>query len=180
MQNSYCFTSSRLGFRNWSEADFKGLCALNQDPEVMAYFPNLLSHEASRDFMKRMQVKFEQKGYCYFAVDELESGSFIGFIGLSDQEFESPFTPCVDIGWRLARNFWGNGYATEGAMRCLEYAFEDLGLEVILSHCPVVNTRSWNVMEKIGMLRIGTFKHPVLKDYPKLENCYCYEIRHDS
>ena len=180
MTKKYLFTSARLGFRNWSTPDQERLIAINQDPQVMAHFPSLLTQEETRAFIRRMQSKFGEKGYCYFAVDTLDSGSFIGFIGLSDQEFNAPFTPCVDIGWRLARNAWGKGYATEGAKRCLEYAFKELGLKTILSHCPVVNTPSWNVMEKIGMRRTGTFKHPILQGYPQLETCYFYEIRHDS
>ena len=180
MEKKYLFTSARLGFRNWSSADLPGLTTINQDPEVMAHFPDLISEKDTEKFIKRMQAKYEAKGYCYFAVDELLTKSFIGFIGLSDQDFEAPFTPCVDIGWRLARNAWGKGFATEGARRCLRHAFDELKHQTILSLCPVVNTRSWRVMEHIGMQRIGTFKHPVLKGYSKLESCYLYEIRHDS
>ncbi len=180
MTEKHLFKSSRLGFRNWHETDIEEMIAINQDLHVMEHFPKLISPEDTRSYISRMQSKFQEKGYCYFAVDELETGSFVGMIGLSDQDFEAPFNPCVDIGWRLAKKFWGMGYATEGAKRCLSYGFEELGLEEILAHCPVVNTRSWNVMEKIGMKRKGTFKHPVLEGYPELETCYFYEIRHDS
>ncbi len=180
MEYNYLFSSDRLGFRNWSSEDLAGLAAINQDPEVMAHFPELISREDTESFIERMQAKCEAKGYCYFAVDELQSNSFIGFIGLSDQDFEASFTPCVDIGWRLARNSWGKGYATEGARRCLLYAFEELQLKEVMALCPVVNIGSWKVMHKIGMHRRGTFKHPVLKGYPELETCYLYELRHDS
>lgn len=180
MKKGYLFTSARLGFRNWSSEDLASLLAINQDPEVMAFFPDLISREETESFINKMQAKCEEKEYCYFAVDELQGGSFIGFIGLSDQDFKASFTPCVDIGWRLARSAWGKGFATEGARRCLLYAFEELGMETVLSLCPTVNTRSWRVMENIGMQRLGTFKHPGLKEYSKLETCYLYEIRHDS
>lgn len=180
MKHEYLFTSARLGFRNWMAEDLPHLAALNQDPEVMAHFPELISWEESEAYIERMQLQFESRGYCYFAVDVLDSQSFIGFIGLSYQDFEAFFTPCVDIGWRLARKAWGKGYATEGARRCLQYAFEDLGLKTILAHCPTTNTRSRQVMEKIGMQLRETFKHPKLKDSPMLENCYLYEKRHDS
>ena len=180
MEKNYLFSSARLGFRNWSPQDLDGLTAINQDSDVMKYFPELISRTDTESFINRMQTKCETKGYCYFAVDELQGKSFIGFIGLSDQDFEASFTPCVDIGWRLSRKAWGKGYATEGARRCLRYAFEDLGLTVIMAHCPVVNIPSWKVMEKIGMQRLYTFKHPVLKGSTKLESCYLYEIRHNS
>ena len=122
--------------------------------------------------MNRMH---EEKGFCYFAVDLLETREFIGFIGLSTQEFESPFTPCVDIGWRLDPTFWGKGLATEGAVRCLEYGFTDIGLSQIRSIAPIQNKASIAVMNKSGMELIGTFSHPKLKNYPEMETCVCYQ-----
>ena len=92
------------------------------------------------------------------------------------QNYKSDFTPNVDIGWRLRKSFWKKGYATEGAKKCIEYGFKSLGLEKIISVCPEKNSKSKNVMKKIGMNKVGEFNHPKLKDYPELEKCVCYEI----
>lgn len=176
MEKSYLFTSERLGFRNWDKADIPEMAAINADEVVMAHFPSTLTFAETEALVKRLQKHFLEKGYTYYAVDVLENKSFIGFIGMAYQEFEASFTPCVDIGWRLAPSAWNKGYATEGAKKCLQYAFETLGLEEVKSHCPVENTKSRKVMEKIGMKPLGTFKHPKLKGNDHLEECYLYSI----
>ena len=89
---------------------------LNKDPEVMKFFPYLPSDKQTVEFIQRMQQQFLEKGFCYFPVDDLKTNSFLGFIGLSIQKFESDFTPCVDIGWRIKKEYWGKGFATEGAL----------------------------------------------------------------
>ena len=123
-----------------------------------------------------MQNMYQERGHCYFAVDQKEDGQFIGFIGLCYQEYKANFTPGVDIGWRLDKAFWGKGYATEGAKRCLSFGFEDLGLKKIFAVAPQINQASINVMRKIGMSKVLDFKHPKLTNYPQLEDCVCYEI----
>ncbi len=115
------------------------------------------------------------RSHCYFAVDHLGSKQFIGFIGLCYQDYPSPFTPCVDIGWRLHRNYWGMGLATEGARKNLDYAFNILGLNQVRAVASEVNLKSIRVMEKIGMKFLGAFEHPSLKEFPLLLNCVCYE-----
>ncbi len=122
-----------------------------------------------------MKNQFSKNGFCYFAVDKLVSNEFIGFIGISEQNFDSDFTPCVDIGWRLAQKEWGNGYATEGAKRCLDFTFNDIGLKTIKSICPILNNKSEHVMKKIGMTKKKTFKHPLLEKHKELELCVLYE-----
>ena len=180
MQGDYLFTSSRLGFRNWLEADKAKMIAISSDPEVMEFFPAVAKLEQTIAFIERMQIMFEEKGYCYFAVDRLEDGAFIGFIGLCDQEYEAPFTPCVDIGWRLAAQYWGNGYATEGAKRCVAYAFAQLGLKKIYAVAPIINAKSIHVMEKIGMTKAMNFEHSKLLGVDNLRLCACYEISNFS
>lgn len=150
---------------------------MNADPHVMQHFPHTLSVEESENALTGYQEHFQQRGYTYFVVETLKSAEFIGFIGLKYQDFEAPYTPAVDIGWRLLREFWGQGYATEGARRCLEYAFNTLGLDRVISHCPAVNTPSERVMQKIGMVRKGEFHHPLLEGYPELNPCVWYEIK---
>ena len=107
----------------------------------------------------------------------METGEFIGFIGFAYQAYETEFSPATDIGWRLKRSAWAKGFATEGAKRCLEYAFDELKLDYVIATCTKHNSDSEHVMRKIGMKRMGEFKHPKLKDYPDYEDCICYEIR---
>jgi len=177
MKNNYLFKSERLGFRNWTFDDIEKMSSINANPEVMRYFPSVQDEAQTRGFIERMQIMFTQKGYCYFATEQLDNQSLIGFIGLAYQDYEARFTPCVDIGWRLAQSTWGNGYATEGAKRCLEYGFNELKLGVIKSVATTNNLKSINVMTKIGMTAAGTFKHPKLSDYPLIEECALYEIK---
>ncbi len=173
----YLFKSERLGFRNWKLSDIPKMAAISGDEEVMRYFPNTQDEAHTSKFVHKMRAMYAEKGYCYFAVDELSSGELIGFIGLCDQEYEAAFTPCVDLGYRLARKFWGKGYATEGAAKCLEYAFEMAGLKEVVAVCVTTNTPSENVMKKIGMTYDSNFIHPYLKGHPDLEECVLYVMR---
>jgi len=143
---------------------------------VMKYFPAVLSPMESEKSMALQIANCVEKGYCYFATDELSSGKLIGMIGVSIKDFEASFTPCLDVGWRLAKEFWGKGYATEGAKRCLEFAFQELGVNRMISIAPKVNAASIRVMQKIGMYELAEFKHPKLLEYNHLVDCICYEI----
>src|SRR5690606_16067122 len=167
---TYLFTSQRLGFRCWQEADIDRMAAINADPSVMEFFPALQDRTQTLAFIERMRSQFVEKDFCYFAVDKLADGEFIGFIGLSEQTFEADFTPCVDIGWRLAKKEWNKGFATEGAKRCLEYGFHQLNLKEIYAMTPEPNRRSENVMKKIGMRKAGSFIHPLLAPSKRLES----------
>jgi RimJ/RimL family protein N-acetyltransferase len=175
--NNYLFKSERLGFRQFIDSDFGKMIEINSDPLVMKYFPFVPSGEQTVEFIQKMTIQFEEKGFCYFAVDKLENNEFIGFIGLSESTFESDFTPCIDIGWRLKSSEWNKGFATEGAKACLNYGFEKLKIKTIYSIAPIVNEKSILVMEKIGMKKVENFMHPLLKDYPKLVECVLYEVK---
>ena len=174
--DNYIFTSDRLGFRNWAEKDKSKMGMINSDAKVMEYFPAIPTQKQTVEFIDRMKAQFSKNGFCYFAVDKLENNEFIGFIGIAEQTFESDFTPCVDIGWRLARAEWGKGFATEGAKKCLEFAFNEIGLKNIKSICPAINDKSEKVMRKIGMKKTASFKHPLLSEFKELERCVLYEI----
>lgn len=176
MKKEYIFKSERLGFRNWSETDLTELAKINADLEVMEHFPKPLTVKETSEFIDRLKKHYTKNGFNYFATEILESGELIGFIGLAVQDYKTDFTPAVDIGWRLKKSAWGKGYATEGAKKCLELAFSELNLEKIISTCTEKNSKSENVMKKIGMEKIGDFKHPKLKEYPKYEKCICYGI----
>lgn len=173
---NYLFKSNRLGFRNWLASDIEKLAAINRDKEVMAFFPSIRTLQETKNFINRMQQQFSEKGYCYFAIDILEDDTLIGFIGLSEQNYDADFTPCIDIGWRLAKTAWNKGYASEGAKRCLEYGLKQLQIDKIYSIAPVINTKSEQVMRKIGMRKVKSFDHPQLLDNARLRRCVLYVI----
>ena len=112
----------------------------------------------------------------FFAVDRLDTNEFIGFIGLNTQTFESDFTPSIEIGWRLLQSQWGNGFATEGAKACLDFAFTELNLNVIYSVTPILNIKSQNVMKKLNMKEYTHFEHPSLDKNSDLRKCIVYKI----
>lgn len=176
-QDTYLYTSARLGFRLWRNSDLPLMTTINANKNVMEFFPRVFSLEETKAFILRMQNQFNDLGFCYFAVDILETGEFIGFIGLSKQTYPSSFTPCIDIGWRLDEKHWNKGYATEGAQASLDYAFNRLKLKEIVAVCPKVNLKSEQVMKKIGMQKALEFNHVYLAEYPALETCVCYKIK---
>jgi 3-dehydroquinate dehydratase/shikimate dehydrogenase len=146
----------RLILRPWESGDFVFFERLNRDPRVMEFFPATLTKEESDKLANRIQSKIEKKGWGFWAVSLVDSPEFIGFIGLNYLDhatFPTHFTPAVEIGWRIAFEYWGKGYATEGALAALQYGFENLHLEEIVAFTAVQNIRSRHVMEKIGMHR---------------------------
>lgn len=173
----YIIKTSRLGLRNWTDDDLDAFAAINQNDEVMAYFPSKPDRAQTLALIQRMQKQFADHGYCYFAAELLDTKELIGFIGLCYQTYEAPFTPCTDIGWRLDPRFWGHGYATEGAEACLDYAFGELGLERVVAVAASVNIPSLAVMKRIGMEAQYTFDHPALLDNDYLRECWWYEIK---
>ena len=172
----YIFTSERLGFRNWRSEDLEEFAKLNSDEEVMEHFPKILSKDEVETLIDRLLKHFAENGFTYYATEILETKEFIGMIGLAFQEYKTNFTPAIDIGWRLKRSAWGKGFATEGAKRCLEYAFDVLKISTIISVCTVENQKSENVMKKIGMTKIGEFNHPKMSNHPGYEKHFCYQI----
>lgn len=175
MKHKYIFTSERLGFRNWKSEDAESLFEINSDKRVMEFFPNVATKEETIDFIERMKTQFQNKGFCYFAVDKLENNEFIGFIGISEQTYDSQFTPCVDIGWRLKFSEWNKGFATEGAKRCLDFALNNLKIETIYSIAPKINLKSELIMTKIGLQKQYEFEHPLLMNDLRLKDCVLYK-----
>ena len=175
-KSNYLFTSERLGFRNWKHEDLVEFSKLNSDEEVMEHFPNTLSEKEVKELIKKLNNHFTKNGFTYYATELLATTEFIGMIGLAYQEYHTAFTPAVDIGWRLKKSAWGKGYATEGAKRCLQYAFQELGISKIISVCTIKNQKSENVMKKIGMTKVGIFNHPNLANFPAYQKHFCYEI----
>lgn len=173
----YLFKSERLGFRNWTDEDLDALYAVNSDPQVMEFFSKCPSRDETLDFIHRMQKQFSKKGFCYFAVELLESKELIGFIGIAEQTYEADFTPCVDIGWRIGTKYWYKGYATEGAKATLQFAKESTSLTEILSVAPAINSKSEAVMKKIGMEKLRNFDHPLLLNDSRLKKCVLYSLK---
>jgi RimJ/RimL family protein N-acetyltransferase len=157
------FNTARLAFRVWQDRHRQAFAAMNQDTEVMRYFPALLTSEQSDASIDAWLAHFAQHGWSNWAVELIESGEFIGFIGLNVPRRQLPFSPCVEVGWRLKRSAWGHGYATEGAKECLRLGFEQLNLEEVVSFTALLNTPSIAVMRRIGMDNaFANFDHPAL------------------
>ena len=166
----------RLTLRGWKLADEAPYIALNGDKQVMEFFPSVATGVETIAQIKRFKDHIDRHGYGFFAVARKDNGQFIGFTGLSHPRFEADFTPCVEIGWRLSRENWGLGFATEAAFACLDYGFNFLGIDEIYSFTSVHNLRSENVMKKIGMVKQGYFEHPSMEDGHVLKRHVLYKI----
>jgi len=158
--------TERLILRRWCEADVAPFGELNADPQVMRHFPSRLDAGQTRAFVERIREHWDRHAFGLWAVEVRDGAPFIGYVGLVQVGFSAPFTPAVEIGWRLARSAWGGGHASEAARTGLAYAFETLALEEVVSFTVPANTRSRAVMERIGMRRDegGDFEHPTLPE----------------
>jgi len=156
------FETERLTLRAWREEDRAPFAAMNADPAVMEFFPALLTTAESDDLVARFALELTERGFCPWAVEERASGAFIGFVGLHQVSADLAFAPAVEVGWRLARPFWGQGYATEAAAAAITFGFEGLDLDEIVAMTTVANLRSRRVMDHLGMTRDpnGDFEHP--------------------
>jgi len=156
--------TQRLRMRNWIEDDLPPFAIMNADREVMAYHPEPLSTTESDALAMRLQGLIEERGWGLWAVELLETGQFIGYVGLHVPKPDLPCSPCVEIGWRLATPFWNKGYATEAAREALRFAFEDLKLEEVVSFSAASNYRSIALMLRIGMSYSNEkFQHPAIE-----------------
>lgn len=175
--SDYLFTTERLGLRHWVAGDEETFVRMNRDPDVMEFFPRMLEPAETLAMIGRIRAFFEANGFGLFAVDLLATGEFLGYTGFTRPSFESHFTPCIEIGWRLKKEAWGRGYATEAAAACLRYGFETLGLDTIFSFTALANSRSERVMQKIGMEQAGEFDHPALEPGHALRRHLLYVVR---
>lgn len=156
--------TQRLLLRPWRPEDLATFAALNADPEVMRHFPSVLSRAESDAFAARVMHRFDDQGWGLWAAEAPGVAPFIGFIGLAMATFPAPFTPALEVGWRLAREHWGRTYAPEGALAALAFAFDELAVDEVVSFTAVANANSRRVMEKLGLMHDPSddFEHPNL------------------
>ncbi|MFC5379966.1 GNAT family N-acetyltransferase [Aquipuribacter nitratireducens] len=174
--------TERLVLRGFTDADRDPFAALNADPEVMEHFPAPYDRQRSDAFVDRVLARWAERQYGLWALERSDTGEFIGYTGLWPAEFEAPFTPAVEVGWRLARAHWGQGFATEAALESLRYGFDDLGLDEIVSFTARTNERSWRVMERIGLRRdaAGDFEHPSVPLGHRVRPHVLYRLRRED
>jgi ribosomal-protein-alanine N-acetyltransferase len=156
--------TDRLVLRRWLASDRAPFAALNADPIVMEHYPALLSREESDAFVNQVENHFERFGWGLWAVEARTDHVFIGYVGLWPATFDAPFTPAVEVGWRLARQYWGRGLATEAGRASITDGFACLGVEEIVSFTSTSNVRSQRVMQKLGMHSdpADDFEHPAI------------------
>ena len=172
-------TTARLRLRQWREEDLAPFAALNADPQVMEFFPKVLTRAESDMVAGRIRDHFGRHGFGLWAVEAPGVADFVGFVGLAVPSFEAHFTPCVEIGWRLAREHWGHGYATEAATAALAFGFGDRALEEIVAFTVPANIPSRRVMGRLGMRRspADDFEHPAMADGHPLRSHVLYRLR---
>ncbi|OTG65408.1 GNAT family N-acetyltransferase [Acinetobacter silvestris] len=176
----YQLKTSRLLLRQWQKTDLPTFIQLNADSEVMRYFPNLLTAEESIDLAERFKTIIAQNGWGFWAVELKATGQFIGFVGLNAQPDKFSFSPCVEIGWRIASEFWHQGYATEAAHACLNFAFHTLKLKEIVSFTAKQNQPSKKVMQRLAMKFSHSFDHPALNNESPLQQHVLYKINDEQ
>jgi len=169
--------TKRLKLRQWCQEDWPSFATLNADPVVMEYYPNVLSTEESNAIAQKFQALIAERGWGFWAVETMDEKQFIGFVGLHKPTYQLPVTPCVEIGWRLAKQYWGKGYATEAAKASLAVAFGKLDLPEVYSFTSVTNKRSQAVMERLQMINtMRNFEHPMIPENSPLREHVLYRI----
>ena len=178
----FSLKTERLILRRWAAADREPFAQINADPRVMEYLGEILSRKQSDEVVDRIETHFQTHGFGLFAAELAEGGDFIGFVGLAAPTFETAFTPCVEIGWRLAAEYWDAGFATEGAREIVRYAFEELRLPELVSMTAIGNERSRRVMAKLGMTHDAAenFDHPRLPSAHPLRRHVLYRLRREK
>jgi ribosomal-protein-alanine N-acetyltransferase len=171
--------TQRLVLRRWRPGDKEPFARLNADSNVMRFFVRPMTRVESDRFVDLIETSFDQNRFGFWAVERRDSHDFIGFVGLSAPSFPTHFTPCVEIGWRLATPFWNQGYATEAARAAMAYGFDVLQLPEIVAFTAPVNIPSRRVMEKLGMRHDpgDDFDHPAIPAGHPLQRHVLYRIR---
>jgi ribosomal-protein-alanine N-acetyltransferase len=173
--------TTRLVLRRWRPEDRVAFAALNADPEVTQFLPAPLTQEESDAMVERIEAGFDREGFGLCAVEVAATGVFAGYTGLDVPRFHAPFTPCVEVGWRLARPLWGKGFATEAATVALDVAFGPLALAEVVAFTAAGNLRSRAVMDRLGMCHdpLDDFDHPALPPASPLRRHVLYRLTSD-
>ncbi len=171
--------TSRLLLRGWRDADLDSWAEMNADPRVMEFFPRTYERARADAIAAEIRMGFERNGYGWWAVEIKDSGRFAGVICVDDVHYDVPFAPPREVGWRLAFDTWGHGYATEGAAAALDFAFDRLGWDELVAMTSVLNLRSQRVMQRLGMTRdtAGDFEHPRVEAGHRLRRHMLCRIR---
>jgi RimJ/RimL family protein N-acetyltransferase len=174
--------TERLVLRRWQADDEEPFAQMNADSEVMEFFPAVLTRAESDALAGRIEAHFAEHGFGLWAAELRGEGAFVGYVGLAVPRFQAHFTPCVEMGWRLRREHWGKGLATEGARAVMRYGFAELGLTELVSFTVPANVRSRRVMEKLGMTHDARedFEHPELAEGHPLRRHVLYRLKRDS
>jgi RimJ/RimL family protein N-acetyltransferase len=172
-------TTWRLHMRRWRDEDMDAFAALNADPRVMEFFPTTLTRLESNALATRIDAGLAENAFGLWAVEVREEASFAGFVGLTEPRFTAHFTPCVEIGWRLAHPHWGKGYAFEAAQQVIAYAFQDLHLPQLVSFTAVFNIRSQLLMKRLGFTseHSDNFNHPSLPEGHPMQRHVLYRLK---
>ena len=176
MANLIEIETERLRLRQWRSSDRDTFAELNSDSKVMEFFPALLTRAVSDAIADRCQLLIEERGWGFWAAECKATREFIGFVGLNTPSAGLPFSPCVEVGWRLAFQHWGKGFATEAALEALRIGFQVLQLREIVSFTARGNRRSLAVMKRLGMLESGTFEHPHVPETTGLRQHFLYRL----
>jgi len=174
--------TQRLILRQWRPEDHGPFAELNADPKVMEFFPSTHQAAESDALAERNRDLIEENGWGLWAVEIQASGEFAGFSGLAPIPFETPFTPAVEVGWRLAHRFWGHGYAPEAARAAIDFGFDQVGLAEIVAMTAEKNLRSRRVMEKLAMTYdpADDFDHPKIAEGHPIRPHVLYRLRRDA
>ncbi|MCB0379144.1 MAG: GNAT family N-acetyltransferase [Bdellovibrionales bacterium] len=176
------YRTERLILRPWKEEDFDFFAQLKSDHEVMRYFPKLLGRQESNEVAHKIINSMNQNKFGIWMVEETNHHERVGIVGLQRVNFAAHFTPAVEVGWKLARQHWGKGYATEAARKSLELGFTDFGLEEIVALTIPENQASRKVMERLGMTYNPDedFEHPKIEPGSRCSKHVIYRIKKDN
>ncbi len=176
----FCIETPRLILRHWQESDIEPLAMLNADKKVMEFFLKPLNKDESYQLYIKAKDELLSYGYGVYAVELKEDRKFIGFVGFHQIPFDMDFTPGIEILWRLVAEKWNQGYATEAASACLEYAKKQFNFKEIYAFTSILNKRSERVMQKIGMQKVKDFNHPLVQPDNPLYRHVLYKIDMNS
>lgn len=172
--------TSRLRLRQWKDEDLEPFAELNSDEDVMEFFPSVLDFEQSKEAAKNYKAKIAKNGWGFWVTEKIDDGAFVGLVGLNRVD-DLPIGDCVEVGWRLAKDYWGFGFASEAAKACLEFAFTNLDLHEVVAITTVNNSRSRAVMDRLGMSDAKeNFEHPKVDAASGLREHVLYTISREQ